>query len=58
MPHVRLEECRSCSRYIKSFDRRADGSAVPVVDDLATIELDLWAREHGLKRLRANVLEL
>ncbi len=58
IPHARLEECRSCSRYIKSIDRRADGSAVPVVDDLATIELDLWAREHGLKRLRANVLEL
>ncbi len=30
----------------------------PLVDALATVELDLWAREQGLTKIRANVLGL
>jgi formate dehydrogenase accessory protein FdhE len=55
-PHVRVDECSSCQRYIKSFDLRKDGSAVAVVDDIATIELDLWARDRGLTRIGSGVL--
>jgi hypothetical protein len=29
---------------------------VPVVDELATIPLNLWAQEHGYTKLRANIL--
>jgi formate dehydrogenase accessory protein FdhE len=55
-PHVRVDECSSCQRYIKSFDLRKDGSTVAVVDDIATIELDLWARDRGLTRIGPGVL--
>jgi len=32
------------------------GLAIPVVDELATIPLDLWAREHGYQKLQMNLL--
>lgn len=55
-PHVRLEECGSCRTYVKAIDLRETGLAVPVVDELASVELDLWAGEQGLAKLRANLL--
>jgi len=53
---VRVEACDACRRYLKTIDLTQDGLAVPVVDDIASLPLDLWAREHGYRRLRANVL--
>ena len=55
-PHVRLEECGSCRTYIKAVDLRENGLAVPVADELASVELDLWAAEQGLSKLRTNLL--
>ena len=56
--HVRIDECRTCRRYLKSVDQRQQGAAVPLVDEVATVELDLWAREQGLTKIRTNVLGL
>jgi formate dehydrogenase accessory protein FdhE len=56
--HVRVDACTSCSRYITTVDLRKRGDAIPLVDALATVELDLWAREQGLTKIRANVLGL
>ena len=36
----------------------AKGDAIPLVDEVATVELDLWARDRGMTKLRANVLGL
>lgn len=55
-PHVRIEACDSCRRYLKTIDMTRDGLAVPLVDDIASVPLDLWAGEHGYRRLRANLL--
>ena len=55
-PHIRLEECGSCRTYIKAIDLREVGLAVPVVDELASVELDLWAVDQGLSKLRTNLL--
>ena len=57
-PHIRLEECGSCRTYIKAIDLREAGLAVPVVDELASVELDLWAGEQGLSKLQRNLLGL
>ena len=57
-PHVRIEACRSCHTYVKAVDLRSDGIAVPVVDELAAVELDLWAGEQGLQKLQKNLLGL
>lgn len=58
LEHVRLETCETCQAYVKSVDLRRDGTAVPVVDELASVELDLWADEQGLWKVQRNVLAL
>jgi FdhE protein len=57
-PHVRVEACDTCRYYIKTVDLTKNGHAVPVVDELATIPLNLWAQEHEYVKLRANLLGL
>jgi len=57
-PHVRIEECGTCHTYLKTIDLRKDGRAVPVVDELASVELDLWAVGEGLTKGQRNLLGL
>lgn len=55
---VRLEACDSCQRYVKSIDLSIDGLAIPEVDDLASLALDLWAGEQGYERLEPSLAGL
>ena len=57
-PHVRIAACDSCRTYLKTIDLTKDGLAVPLVDDLASLSLDLWAREQDYTRLRPNLLRI
>jgi FdhE protein len=57
-PQVRVEACDTCHSYIKSVDLTKDGHAVPVVDELATVPLNLWAADHGYAKLQPNLLGL
>ena len=54
--HVRVEACDTCKCYVKTVDLTRNGLAVPVVDDLATLPLTLWAQEHGYVKLQPNLL--
>jgi FdhE protein len=54
--HMRVEACDRCHTYINTVDLTKEGFAVPVVDELAAIPLDLWAAEHGYAKLRTNLL--
>ena len=56
--HLRVEECRTCRVYLKAVDLRLDGSAQSLVDELASVELGLWAHERGLDKLERNLLGL
>ena len=56
LPHLRVDSCDSCRHYIKTVDLTKNGHAVPVVDELATIPLNLWAHEHGYVKLKTNLL--
>ena len=55
-PHIRIEACDSCRRYLLSIDLAADANAVPLVDEIAAIPLDLFARERGYAKLITNLL--
>jgi FdhE protein len=55
-PHIRVECCDACHTYIKSIDFAKNGLADPMVDELASIPLDLWAQSHGYAKLRPNLL--
>ncbi|HEY3971614.1 MAG TPA: formate dehydrogenase accessory protein FdhE [Candidatus Sulfotelmatobacter sp.] len=56
--YIRVECCDSCKTYTKSIDLTKNGRAEPVVDELASAPLDLWARERGYAKLRVNLLGL
>lgn len=56
--HVRIEACDRCKIYIKSVDLTKNGLAVPCVDELATVPLNLWAEESGYNKLQRNILGL
>ena len=54
-PHVRVEACDNCRIYLKAVDLTKNGLAVPEVDELASVALDLWAAEHGYRKLQTNL---
>jgi len=53
---VRVEACDTCHFYLKSIDMTIDGLAVPLVDEVASVPLDLWAAEHGYKKAESNLM--
>lgn len=53
---VRVEACESCHFYLKSVDLTVDGHAVPLVDEVATAALDVWAMENGFHKIRRNLV--
>jgi FdhE protein len=55
-PYIRVECCDTCRIYIKSIDLTKNGLAEPLVDELASVPLNLWAQEHGYSRLHPNLL--
>lgn len=57
-PHVRVEACETCKRYLKSVDLTLNGLAVPVVDEIAAAPLDLWAGERGYQKIELNLMGL
>jgi formate dehydrogenase maturation protein FdhE len=54
--HVRIEACDTCHCYLKSVDLTKDGFAIPEVDEIATVSLNLWADEHGYAKIETNLL--
>ena len=57
-PHIRLATCTPCRHYLKQVDRTRDGHAIPLVDDLATLALDVWATEQGWSKAEPNLVGL
>jgi formate dehydrogenase accessory protein FdhE len=56
--HVRIEACDSCGRYLKGIDLTRLGLAIPLVDEVAAVALDLWAREQGYTKIELNLVGL
>jgi FdhE protein len=56
LDYVRVEACDACKTYVKSVDLTKNGFDVPVVDELATVALSIWADEHGYTKLETNLL--
>jgi FdhE protein len=58
LDYVRIDVCETCKHYIKSIDLTRLGLAVPLVDEVATAALDLWARERGYMKIEMNLIGL
>ncbi len=56
--HVRIEACDTCKHYLKGVDLTRLGVAEPLVDEVAAAPLDLWATEHGYKKIELNLVGL
>jgi FdhE protein len=56
LPHLRIEACATCERYIIDVDLGRDAGAVPDVDELVALPLDLYAAEHGLTKITPNLM--
>lgn len=54
-PHIRLRACETCRVYLNVIDIARDPAAIPEVDDLAALPLDLWAMERGYHKLQPNM---
>jgi hypothetical protein len=55
-PHLRVDACASCRRYLIDVDLGRDPRAVPDVDELAALPLDLYAAEQGLSKITPNLM--
>ena len=56
LTHVRIDGCRTCGKYLLTFDLRREPKAVPIVDELAALPLDLYARDQRLTKITPNLL--
>lgn len=55
-PHIRVDGCRTCSRFLLCIDLERDPRAVPIVDEIAAIPLSLYAAERGLSKIVPNLM--
>ncbi len=55
-PNLRIAGCETCSRYLIEVDLAQDGHAVPEVDELAALPLDLYAADQGLTKVTPNLM--
>jgi len=55
-PHLRISGCTTCRRYLIEVDLARDGRAVPEVDELAALPLDLYAADQGLTKVTPNLM--
>ncbi|MGA2883074.1 MAG: formate dehydrogenase accessory protein FdhE [Bryobacteraceae bacterium] len=57
-PAARVDACDTCHTYLKSIDLTKDGHAIPVVDEIATVALNIWAEDHDYVKLETNLLAM
>ena len=57
-PHLRADGCESCRRYIITVDLRKDAEAVPIVDELVALPLDLYVQERGFAKITPNLMAI
>lgn len=55
-PNLRITGCESCRRYLIEVDMARDGRAVPEIDELAAVPLDLYAADQGLTKVTPNLM--
>jgi FdhE protein len=54
---ARVDTCATCRGYIKTFDLREPGAVdvIPLVDDIVTLTLDVWAQQRGFSRSASSL---
>ena len=55
-PSLRIAGCATCRRYLIDVDLAREGRAVPEVDELAAVPLDLYAADRELTKVTPNLM--
>ena len=58
LPHLRADACQTCHRYVITVDLRREPEAVPVVDELVALPLDLYVQERGFAKIVPNLMAI
>jgi FdhE protein len=56
LPQIRVRACESCRRYLHVVRLDVEPEAIPEVDEMAALSLDLWAREQGYEKIFPNLV--
>ena len=56
LPGLRIDACDTCRLYLFTVELPKIPGAVPLVDELAALPLDLHAKERGLKKVTPNLV--
>jgi FdhE protein len=57
-PHLRVDACETCHAYLINVDLPKDPAAVPIVDELAALPLDLAAQDRGFRKITPNLVQM
>ena len=52
--HIQVVACDACRTYLHSIDLSREIAAIPDVDELAALPLDVWAQQQGFRKLQPN----
>lgn len=55
-PQFQVQTCQKCRTYLLTIDLSKNVSAIPDIDELAALPLNLWAQEQGYVRLQPNLV--
>jgi len=58
LPHLRADACEACRRYLITIDLRKEPEAVPVVDELVALPLDLYVKARGFTKIVPNLMAI
>jgi FdhE protein len=53
--HLQVQACEACRAYLLVVDLGQEPEAIPEVDELAGLPLDLWAQGQGYRKLVPNL---
>ena len=56
LEHLQVQVCDSCRKYLHQVNFAKDPKAVPDVDEIAALPLDVWAGEQGFQKLHPNLV--
>jgi formate dehydrogenase maturation protein FdhE len=51
-----VSACESCHRYLHVVRIDRDPEAIPLVDEIAALALDVWARGEGYEKIFPNLV--
>lgn len=56
LAHVQTQTCDACARYLHVIHCGKEPAAVPEVDEVASLAMDVWAREQGYEKIHPNLI--